>query len=163
MKTMHVLSLATMLALPLAIGCSDDETGGGSPAASSGNTGASGATGGTGGTGATGAEGGTGGTGAVGGSGGAGATGGTGGAGEGGTGGGTGGGGSAQAQAFCDSYSTTCQYGGEDKWASEGDCLTGYETASSDKKDCIEQHLGFADGPASVHCKHAAGWEVCDL
>lgn len=169
MKTMHLLSLTMILALPLAVGCSDDETtgaGGSGGSTSSSASGASGGTGATGGdnTGAAGAQGG-GGAGAQGG-GGAGATGGAGGSGE----GGSGGGGSAQAQAFCDSYETICTFvtveNNEPHWDDTAACVAGYDALPAPQQACVETHLDNAstdETPAeSSHCWHAIGAGPCE-
>jgi hypothetical protein len=69
-----------------------------------------------------------------------------------------------EAAAFCASYEEICGFGGAEHYEDEVACLAQYAAASIDKRQCIEQHLGFAiASDPQIHCPHAAGAAPCDL
>ena len=71
---------------------------------------------------------------------------------------------SAEALAFCEDYSDICGFGEAGRYASESDCRSSYESFSTEKQGCVEQHLGFASASdPDLHCPHATGIGPCDI
>jgi hypothetical protein len=74
-------------------------------------------------------------------------------------------GGSDKAIEFCQGYEEVCGFGGAGRYAGESDCRSQYDAGSTDKQECIEEHLGYATSrmDPQTHCPHAAGETICDL
>ncbi len=71
---------------------------------------------------------------------------------------------SAAAASFCEDFEAICGFGTTGRFADETECRQTYDASSSDKQDCIEQHLGFASASdPDTHCPHATGESPCDL
>jgi hypothetical protein len=70
---------------------------------------------------------------------------------------------SDDAVAFCMQYETTCGFGGPDRYGSQPECESSYDSFSMDNQACVEQHVGFAMSDATTHCPHAMGQPPCNL
>ena len=68
---------------------------------------------------------------------------------------------------FCTEYETVCGYGEDFTYGDETDCLDTYNGQDDEWKDCVNDHLGFADMSVDGsqdeedHCSHAAGQAIC--
>lgn len=72
---------------------------------------------------------------------------------------------SSEAVAFCEGYEETCGFSGGVRYADKEACQAEYDGFSSDKQNCVEQHLGFAraENDPGTHCPHATGRPPCDI
>lgn len=68
---------------------------------------------------------------------------------------------SADAEAFCDDFEDTCDYGGA-TFADRDACLAFYDDAAIACETCITTHLGLAGDDPDTHCPHVAGNGPCD-
>ena len=84
-----------------------------------------------------------------------------------GVGGGAGGGanacteGSAEAQAFCTLYASSCGMGMADRYEDCATCAAAFDAADMPCKTCWDQHLGFVSSMGVSHCPHACDSSQC--